>query len=422
VCKHVGIAFVLVLAGYFRGAIVMASRDCKCVGCHSSTRVDVDSLLQYAHLAQLAYEPHSSDPTCPILQREVQKQWPGTDSLQHVEAANVSIPVQANALVMVTARRLVVAFRGTDSLNTMLTDVNVAASKWNLTSSHGSRVAGAHVHGGFYRSYRALHPKLVPIVFKWLWNRDDRRRAFAREIHLVGHSLGGSLAVLAAAHLASLREIHPHTQLSVVTFGAPRVGDARFVEMFNSLMSERLALRVYTPNDPVVADMEGGAQSILGRLGYKHVGCPVEVDFMHEGSGSLRTSVLDAGMAAYLRRTQIDGQATPRAASDAVVGAGRRLLVAAGRALSDVIDHKFQSVPGGNPRERNSWFSGLLNAVGTSSHEMTSIASGTLRNIVYHSLDEAYIPALGESFHSELRFNMAECKYVLSAAARHSEL
>lgn len=49
------------------------------------------------------------------------------------------------------------------------------------------------------------------IVFKWLWNRDDRRRAFAREIHLVGHSLGGSLAVLAAAHLASLREIHPHT-------------------------------------------------------------------------------------------------------------------------------------------------------------------------------------------------------------------
>lgn len=96
----------------------------------------------------------------------------------------------------------------------------------------------------------------------------------------------------------------------------------------------------------VVADMEGGAQSILGRLGYKHVGCPVEVDFMHEGSGSLRTSVLDAGMAAYLRRTQIDGQATPRAASDAVVGAGRRLLVAAGRALSDVIDHKFQSVPG----------------------------------------------------------------------------
>lgn len=60
-------------------------------------------------------------------------------------------------------RRLVVAFRGTDSLNTMLTDVNVAASKWNLTSSHGSRVAGAHVHGGFYRSYRALHPKLVPV-------------------------------------------------------------------------------------------------------------------------------------------------------------------------------------------------------------------------------------------------------------------
>ena len=63
---------------------------------------------------------------------------------------------------------------------------------------------------------------------------------------LTGHSLGGAVAVLAAARLSDMG-VQPH-QLDIVTFGAPEVGNLSFVERYN----ERFHLdRIVMSGDPV---------------------------------------------------------------------------------------------------------------------------------------------------------------------------
>ena len=66
------------------------------------------------------------------------------------------------------------------------------------------------------------------------------------KIYLTGHSLGGAAAVLAAARLADMG-VSP-TQLEVVTFGAPAVGNAAFVRAY----TEKFTLhRVVMQGDPM---------------------------------------------------------------------------------------------------------------------------------------------------------------------------
>jgi predicted lipase len=62
---------------------------------------------------------------------------------------------------------------------------------------------------------------------------------------LTGHSLGGALAQLAAVELAQ-----QGYNISLMTFGSPRVGDGTFANIINSLVSQNF--RVTHWRDPVV--------------------------------------------------------------------------------------------------------------------------------------------------------------------------
>jgi len=64
------------------------------------------------------------------------------------------------------------------------------------------------------------------------------------KIQIIGHSLGGGLAVIAAWHLSQIL-----FNVGVITFGQPRVGNARFHTMlFKNVTSH---LRVVNNNDIV---------------------------------------------------------------------------------------------------------------------------------------------------------------------------
>jgi pimeloyl-ACP methyl ester carboxylesterase len=80
---------------------------------------------------------------------------------------------------------------------------------------------------------------------------------FPPRIVTVGHSLGGALATLAAAHIAikheQYRAVHAdYTQrpLQTYTFAAPRVGDAALCSYFNSELGFT-AVQVQNVQDPV---------------------------------------------------------------------------------------------------------------------------------------------------------------------------
>lgn len=66
------------------------------------------------------------------------------------------------------------------------------------------------------------------------------------KLYITGHSLGGAVAVLLAARLTAMGV--PASQLDVITFGAPAVGNAAFARQFG----EKLSLeRIVMDRDPV---------------------------------------------------------------------------------------------------------------------------------------------------------------------------
>ncbi len=90
-------------------------------------------------------------------------------------------------------------------------------------------------HRGFVKLYTEIRPKVL--------------RLAAQHQHLeivcCGHSLGGALATLAALDLAS-RAVLPMHMYSI---GAPQVGDAALVQLFNARVP--YAVRIVNPFDPV---------------------------------------------------------------------------------------------------------------------------------------------------------------------------
>ncbi|KAG2498402.1 hypothetical protein HYH03_003661 [Edaphochlamys debaryana] len=127
-----------------------------------------------------------------------------------------------------------VAFRGTENIRDALSNIDVRRVDAKF---QGRQV---RLHSGFYRQYASIQSELRALI---------RQQTASREvdtIYLTGHSLGGALATIAAADVATM---FPETPVHCYTFGAPRTGDAAFVHLFDQHVSSNL--RVVNEDDPV---------------------------------------------------------------------------------------------------------------------------------------------------------------------------
>lgn len=129
-----------------------------------------------------------------------------------------------------------VSFAGTEDSRDAKIDANIGdtALEWSPRP--------ARAHTGFARTYAAIRHAIVvdtpAVVF-------------------TGHSLGGALATLAGLDFAR------RASVTVVTFGAPHVGDGNFVRAFDAAVPT--CIRVVNPYDPVTRVL--GAQ-LLHTKGY----------------------------------------------------------------------------------------------------------------------------------------------------------
>jgi triacylglycerol lipase len=114
-----------------------------------------------------------------------------------------------------------VSFRGTEPINVddWLSDVNFHQRKLHAS------VPGL-VHGGFALALEEIMQPMLDAVVEL--SGGDRTRLF-----VTGHSMGGALAVLAAA---LLRFEAGRNVAAVYTYGQPRVGDPEFSSAFDTIL------------------------------------------------------------------------------------------------------------------------------------------------------------------------------------------
>jgi hypothetical protein len=122
-----------------------------------------------------------------------------------------------------------VAVRGTVTGADGLTDAHCAFAK---------SPSGNVVHRGFALTFRSIEQQIVDYFRNY--------GTGVHSVHVVGHSLGGAVATLAAEKIA-LRG----REVTLYTFGCPRVGDGDFSRSLTRLLGAQNIHRTYHEADPV---------------------------------------------------------------------------------------------------------------------------------------------------------------------------
>ncbi|RKP30787.1 alpha/beta-hydrolase [Metschnikowia bicuspidata] len=246
---------------------------------------DYRNLFRYLHLIDIAYcvggFSRISPPfDCPLDCAELfphltlVHQWCCTDSVcgymastdEPLFPANDTPNVAAQPLAYHTKlprisalpRTVVVALRGTRSLADTLADLNIDMTPY--VSAGGSVPPCGDlckVHAGFHASYRAVVDVVEPFL-----ETELQKGGPHTNVVVVGHSLGGAVALLVALHCLALGVENTR----VVTMGQPLVGNRPFAEWADYVLGSELPVghcrrrwtRVVHKND-IVATVPRGA-------------------------------------------------------------------------------------------------------------------------------------------------------------------
>lgn len=148
-------------------------------------------------------------------------------------------------------RELVVVFRGTDSVADWVTDMKSGRQEVE------SIIGKVEVHGGFVAHLARVWEAL-----------SDRLTKHDGVIYMIGHSLGGACAQLAAyrARVCGLEVAR------VVTFGGPRVGNQSFADAYDSSLgpATRRYRRALDPVPTVPTKRSGFAHTMGERYIDRH--------------------------------------------------------------------------------------------------------------------------------------------------------
>lgn len=191
----------------------------------------------------------------------------------------------------VEAREAVIAFRGTEQIKwkDIATDLNLTPCSLNpervddnaglpftariLRAVSGTNQDQLMVHKGFLDAYDSVKRAVFTLLDEIVGAPGTKRGAEGGSggpwrVLVTGHSLGGALATLAAYELAMRQSAAKlYGNISLYSYGAPRVGNKAFAEEFDRLVPD--TWRITNANDII--------PSVPRLMGYCHVGHAVRL-------------------------------------------------------------------------------------------------------------------------------------------------
>jgi hypothetical protein len=135
------------------------------------------------------------------------------------------------------AVRIVLSFRGTESLTNWIENLKIAKTDKAMSCD------GCKVHSGFYQSWAAVADDVVAEI------RSLRSQYPDAPIFTTGHSLGAALAHL-SAYVLQYDESLPIA--GVYSYGSPRLGNKAFANFYNNQSDTHVTWRHTHHHDPVV--------------------------------------------------------------------------------------------------------------------------------------------------------------------------
>jgi hypothetical protein len=148
--------------------------------------------------------------------------------LAFFSAQHINTKVYVNHKLKMVA----VAYRGSEHYDDWLT-TNV---NWQLIPCILEGIWFGKVHAGFYGEYIYDSARVLATIRKYI--------AQHYRILYTGHSQGGGIATIGALHVSLL---YPNSNLSLITFGAPRVGDSDFnIHLVEQVPNRRRIVQTFT--------------------------------------------------------------------------------------------------------------------------------------------------------------------------------
>lgn len=173
-----------------------------------------------------------------------------------------------------------IAFRGTDEQKDWYTNLDMDREKPKMMRAKGK------VHSGFQESLFKPHKRLSLYSSKTKQTREIKNGFVSTELeilllqdcrmttklHVTGHSLGGALSMVMSAYLAAKR---PQLRVTMITFGAPRVGSKDWRNWANSVANLRMFRYTYqtdiVPRIPPPGTYHHAGHTIWVKEGSKEV-------------------------------------------------------------------------------------------------------------------------------------------------------
>eukprot|EP00759_Apiculatamorpha_spiralis_P047289 PhF_6_TR43084/c0_g1_i1/m.65786 len=163
--------------------------------------------------------------------------------------------------------RIAIVFRGTTNQENVKSDMQMARKSWSdmlLERKTATKfmcfdiLRQPKVHHGFLKLWTQFQPTIVSTV------KDLVRHRQCSQLWITGHSLGGAMATLCAYTLTKQFNFEP----TVYTFGAPRMGNTKFKDMYDAAVPN--TFRIVNESDIV------SRANIL--MDNPHVGVEISID------------------------------------------------------------------------------------------------------------------------------------------------
>lgn len=155
-----------------------------------------------------------------------------TKSIKFVNARDTPVSAVTAVVMKAANERIFVLFKGSDIPN-VITDLNCKYSA-PAGAAFGAPTSDIRMHDGFYRAWQVLEKDVVAHVTSYM------KQAPGAKIYVIGHSLGASLASIAALRLQKGGVLPASADVAGVwLLASPRSGNGAWRDAYNAALLTR---------------------------------------------------------------------------------------------------------------------------------------------------------------------------------------